>query len=303
MRIGINGSNLIALGRPAGEIIEQAAQVESEGFASYWLAQLAAPDALTVIGAMGSATSTIELGTAVVPTWPRHPAMLAAQALTIQDLIGDRLTLGIGLAHQLSVEATWKIPFERPARHMREYLDVLIPLIEDRSVSSVGDIWSAEIEGLGTPAEVPPPQVMLAAMGPRMLELAAQRTAGTILWLCGPATIEEYILPSLRAATSVDHDARIVASLPVCVTDDPDGVRGAIAAILGGYNELPSYRGIMDREGAAGPEDVSIVGDEATVRAGLERFRAAGTTDFAALEFFTTEAEASRTRDLLRELT
>lgn len=303
MRIGINASNLIALGRPAAEIVDHAAAAEAEGFSSYWLAQLSAPDALTVLGAVGGATSTIELGTAVVPTWPRHPAMLAAQALTVQDLCGGRLALGIGLAHKMSVEATWKIPFERPAHHMKEYLDVLLPLLSERRVAVEGDVWSAEVEGLGIPADVTPPQVVLAAMGPRMLELAGSRTDGSILWLSGPVTIEEHIAPSLVAAASDGRDARIIASVPICVTDDADSVRGAIAAILAGYNELPSYRGVMDREGAAGPEDVSIVGDEATVRSGLERFRAAGTTDFAALEFFTTEDEATRTRALLRELT
>ncbi len=303
MRIGINGSNLIALGRPASEIVEHAVAAEAEGFSSYWLAQLSAPDALTVLGAIGGVTSTIELGTAVIPTWPRHPAMLAAQALTVQDLCGGRLALGIGLAHKLSVEATWKIPFERPAHHMKEYLDVLLPLLSERRVSVEGDTWSAELEGLGIPADVQPPQVVLAAMGPRMLEMAGARTAGSILWLSGPVTIEEYIAPALAAAAPVDGDPRVIASVPVCVTDDPAAVRGAIAAILDGYNELPSYRRVMDREGAAGPEDVSIVGDEAEVRSGLERFEAAGSTDFAALEFFTTDEEATRTRALLRELT
>ena len=95
---------------------------------------------------------------------------------------------------------------------------------------------------------------------------------------------------------------RIVASVPVCVTDDPDTVRGLIAAVLAGYNDLPSYRGVMDAEGAAGPEDVSLVGDEATVRAGLARFADAGTTDFSALEFVTNDDDTARTGALLQEV-
>ena len=98
MRIGINGSGLIATGAPVGQITEHAAQAE-ETASSYWLAQLAVPDALTAIATMGGATSSIELGTAVVPTWFRHPLMLAAQAVTVQQIIGPRLALGIGLAH------------------------------------------------------------------------------------------------------------------------------------------------------------------------------------------------------------
>ena len=134
MRIGINGSGLIATGAPVGQITEHAAQAEADGFSSYWLAQLAVPDALTAIATMGEATSSIEIGTAVVPTWFRHPLMLAAQAVTVQQIIGPRLALGIGLAHKLSVEATLRIPFATPAKHMDEYLSVLLPAIDRKSV-------------------------------------------------------------------------------------------------------------------------------------------------------------------------
>lgn len=303
MRIGINGSSLIALGSPAAAIVDHAAEAEAAGFSSYWLAQLGAPDALTVIAMMGARTSSIELGTAVIPTWPRHPLMLAGQALTVQDAIGDRLALGIGLAHKSSVESSLKIPFATPAKHMAEYLDVLLPVLHDRKVSASGDIWSAEVEGIGG-APAPAPRVLLAAMGPRMLRLAGGRTDGVILWLSGPKAIAAQIRPPLDAAAA---DAgrpapRIVASVPVCVTDDPDRVRGVIAAVLAGYNDLPSYRGVMDTEGAGGPADVSIVGSEDEVRAGLDAFAAAGATDFAALEFFTDAAEAAATRALLTEL-
>ncbi len=303
MRIGINGSTLIALGSPVGQIVDHAAAAEEAGFASYWLAQLGAPDALTVIAMMGAHTSTIELGTAVIPTWPRHPLMLAGQALTVQDAIGDRLALGIGLAHKSSVESTLKIPFATPAKHMDEYLSVLLPALADRKVSATGTIWSAEVEALGG-APAPPPRVLLAAMGPRMLALAGSRTDGVILWLSGPKAIAAQIKPPLDAAAA---DAgrpapRIVASVPVCVTDDPDRVRGVVAEVLAGYNDLPSYRGVMDTEGAGGPADVSVIGDEATVRAGLDAFASAGATEFAALEFFTNATEAAATRALLTEL-
>lgn len=303
MRIGINGSSLIALGSPAAAIVDHAAEAESAGFSSYWLAQLGAPDALTVIAMMGARTSTIELGTAVIPTWPRHPLMLAGQALTVQDAIGDRLALGVGLAHKSSVESTLKIPFVTPAKHMAEYLDVLLPVLHDRKVSASGDIWSAEVENLGG-APAPAPRVLLAAMGPRMLRLAGGRTDGAILWLSGPKAVAEQIKPALDAAAA---DAgrpapRIVASVPVCVTKDPARVRGVIAAVLAGYNDLPSYRGVMDTEGAGGPEDVSIVGDADEVRAGLDAFASAGATDFAALEFFTDPDEAAATRALLTEV-
>src|SRR5688572_25475349 len=122
MRIGINGSSLIATNRPSAEIVSHAAQAEADGFSTYWVAQLGVPDALTVLGVVGQATSTIELGTAVIATWPRHPLMLAAQALTTSELTQGRLVLGIGLAHKPTIEGTFKVPFARPARHMEDYL-------------------------------------------------------------------------------------------------------------------------------------------------------------------------------------
>lgn len=304
MRIGINGSSLIALGRPTAEIVAHATDAEADGFATYWVAQLAVPDALTVLALAGPATHTIELGTAVIATWPRHPLMLAAQALTTSEIAGGRLVLGIGLAHKSSIESSLKIPFERPARHMDQYLSVLLPALADRRVDATGDIWSGAAESLGGPPDVPTPSVMLAAMGPRMLQLAGARTDGTILWLSGPRTVTEQIAPPLRAAAEAAGRPapRIVASVPVCVTDDPAGVKALVAGVLANYNDLPSYRAVMDAEGAAGPEDVALIGDEDAVRAGLLRFAEAGATDFSALEFVTNPDETTRTRALLQDV-
>jgi 5,10-methylenetetrahydromethanopterin reductase len=304
MRIGLNGSSLIATGAPLGQLREHAAQAEADGFSSYWLAQLGVPDALTAIATMGDDTSTIELGTAVIPTWPRHPLMLAAQASTVVEAIGrERLVLGIGLAHKMSVEGTLKIPFATPAKHMEEYLSVLLPVLEERKVSFTGDIWSAVSDGIGgTPVEAP--TVMLAAMGPRMLQLAGSRTAGTILWLSGPAAIREQIKPALDAAAAeAGRPApRIMASVPVCVTNDADSVKGFVAAALAGYNDLPSYRGVMDASGAGGPADVSVIGTEDEVRAGIQAFADAGATDFAPVELTLNDDDAKATRELLKGL-
>jgi F420-dependent oxidoreductase-like protein len=303
MRIGINGSSLVFMGAPLTQLGDHCAEAEAGGFTSYWVAQLAVPDALTAIAAIGARTGSIEIGTAVIPTWPRHPLMLAAQALTVQEAIGNRLALGIGLAHKQSVEATLKIPFLTPAKHMDEYLSVLLPAMHDRAVKFTGDIWSAEIEGVSGASAAKPAAVLLAAMGPRMLELAGARTDGTILWLSGPKTIAQHIRPALgkAAANAGRPSPRIVASVPVCVTAKPDEVRAVIGGVLAGYNDLPSYRSMMDIEGVGGPADVSLVGDEAEVRAGLAAFADAGATDFAALEFFTNDTELTATRALLTE--
>jgi 5,10-methylenetetrahydromethanopterin reductase len=303
MRIGINASGLVVLGTTIDGYVDHAVAAEADGFSSWWMAQLGVPDALTTLGVVGRATDTIELGTAVVPTWFRHPLMLAAQALTTQEMAGGRLALGIGLAHQSSIEGTLRIPFVRPPRHMSDYLSVLLPALADRRVDHEGEIWSGVTDGIGgAPAEAP--SVLLAAMGPRMLDLAGSRTDGTVLWLSGPRSIDDHLRPALTAAAerAGRRAPRVVASVPVCVTDDPDPVRDLIATLLAGYNDLPSYRGVMDSEGVDGPAGVSILGDEAAVRAGIARFAAAGTTDFAPVELGTNDDETARTRALLKEL-
>ena len=301
MRIGINGGVHGMFGTAVEGIAEHAVEAERQGLESYWLAQLSGTDALTALAVVGQATESIELGTAVIATWPRHPAMLAGQALTTQSLCGGRLTLGIGLAHKPSIEEGYEIPFERPVRHMREYLDILVPLLTDRSVSTSGEIWSAHTELSAPPSE--PTPVMVAAMGEQMLRLTGRTADGTILWLVGPRTVADHIAPTITdAAAAAGRKApRIVASVPVCVTHDPAGVREQVAGVLAGYNDLPSYRVMMDREGAAGPEDVALIGSADEVTAGLAAFAEAGTTDFYAAEFTLDESTVEATRSTLVE--
>lgn len=304
MRIGIHGGTQIVMGAGWRQVAEHAAQAEAEGFSSYWVNQQVVPDALTLLAAVGQATSTIELGTAVVNTWTRHPAMLAAQALTTQEITGGRLALGIGLAHRPSTEGTYEIPFTRPAANMAEYLDVLLPAVRDRAVEASGRYWSAHMASMGGPPDVAAPPVLIAAMGPRMLELCGARTDGNVLWLSGPRTIAEKIRPAMdRAAEAAGRPpGRIVASTPICVTDRVDEVRGLIGTFLANYDTLPSYRAVMDFEGVGGVADISIVGDEDQVRAEVARYADAGATDFVAPEFTLQDDEAARTRALLREL-
>ena len=300
MRISINGSATMVFPSVPNALADLKA-TKAEGFDGYWLAQVGLGDALTVFAAAGEETAGMEVGTAVIPTFPRHPTALAAQALTTQAAIPGRLVLGIGLSHQPSVEGTWKMKWERPVRHMVEYLDVLLPLLETGQVNATGDIWSAEMAG-GRPTETVP-SVMLAALGPQMLDIAGRRTDGTVLWLVGPRTIGEHIAPCLNeAAAAADRPApRVVCSLPVCVTDDEAGARALIGQFLDGYQDLPSYRAMLDREGADGPADVAVVGTEAQVNAALDELKASGATDFSALPMSLDPEVVARTRACLVE--
>lgn len=299
MRIGIFGGD--SANGPIERIVDAVRSAADDGFASYWLPQIFGMDALTALAVAGREVPDIELGTAVVPTYPRHPAMLAGQALTTQAVIGGRLALGIGLSHQVVIEAMFGYSFEKPVRHMREYLEILVPLVQTGSVSHAGETLTGRI-GLDVQGATPFP-ILVAALGTRMLELAGSLADGTVTWMTGPATVESHIVPTITAAAERAGRAspRIGVGLPVCVTDDVAGARERAASLFEMYGTLPSYRAMLDKEGAGGPADVAIVGDEDGVRAQVEHLAAVGTTDFVANAFGSSE-ERTRTRSLLVSL-
>ena len=270
MRIGILAADTTG-DQALGKLTDQLRQTADDGFASFWMANIFGLDALTALAVAGSQVPGIELGTAVVPSYPRHPAVLAQQALTTALAVGpDRLSLGIGLSHKIVIEDMYGHSFDKPARHMREYLSVLQPLLDGAPASVKGETLSANI-GLSTPRAGRVP-VLLAALAPRMLALAGQQTDGTVLWMTGPATVRDYVVPAITEAASAAGrpSPRVVCSLPVCVTSDPDGARAGAAKSFSIYGQLPSYRAMLDREGAAGPADVAIVGDEDAVAAQIQ---------------------------------
>src|ERR1700730_17262951 len=267
---------------PFSRLNEQLQRAADDGFASAWMSNLFGLDALTALAVAGSRVPGIELGTAVVPTYPRHPAVLAQQALTVAAATGGRLTLGIGLSHKIVIEDMYGYDFSKPILHMKEYLAVLLPLLDGQPASFTGTTVRANI-GLTTPSPGRVP-VVIAALGAQMLRLAGSQADGTVLWMTGPATVREHIVPVIaEAAESAGRPStRVVCILPVCVTDDPDNARERAARVVAIYGQLPSYRAMLDREGASGPADVAIVGDEDTVAAQIGALAEAGVTEFVA---------------------
>jgi 5,10-methylenetetrahydromethanopterin reductase len=286
---------------PFSHLNEQLRRAADDGFASAWMSNIFGLDALTALAVAGSRVPGIELGTAVIPTYPRHPAVLAQQALTVAAATGGRLTLGIGLSHKIVIEEMYGYDYSRPIRHMREYLAVLLPLLDGQPAALRGETLSGHIE-LSTPAPGRVP-VLLAALGSRMLRLAGELTDGTVLWMTGAATVRDHIVPEITAAAKAAGrpSPRVVCSLPVCVTSDPDGARARATEVFAIYGELPSYRAMLDREGAAGPADVALVGDEDAVAAQIAALAEAGVTDFVASEY-TGGEDAIRTRRFLISL-
>ena len=195
MRIGV----MFDTEKPFENVVGQVASLHEAGIETAWASQIFAYDALTALAAIGREVPGIGLGTAVVPTYPRHPVMLAGQALTVQAASGGRLTLGIGLSHQMVIENVFGQSFEKPARHMKEYLSILIPCLEGEQVSFKGETLSASTFG---PLQIsaPAPPVLVAALGSVMLCIAGHMASGTVTWMTGPETLESHVIPTIRDA-------------------------------------------------------------------------------------------------------
>jgi 5,10-methylenetetrahydromethanopterin reductase len=304
MRIGIGIGDIS--GKPAtiGDIVAQVQRAERDGFASGWLANIFGVDAMTAIAIAGHSSSRIELGTAVVPTFPRHPFAMAQQAMSTQAATGGRFALGIGLSHQIVIEMMLGMSFAKPFTHMKEYMSVLAPLVRTGSVQFTGKEFRVSAN-LSVPGATPCP-ILLAALAPKMLALAGSEGDGTITWMTGPKTLREHTIPRINeAATKAGRPSpRVVVGLPIAVTKDVAAARQKAGRSFEMYGTLPSYRAMLDREGVEGPADVAIVGDESTVGEQLAQLASSGVTDFLAVPFAASKdvEGVERTRALLVKL-
>ena len=302
MRIGI------MLGASGGDdsidgIVRTAQRVQDAGLDNLWMANIFSFDAISTLSIVGAQVPRIGLGTAVTPTFPRHPTAIAQQALTAAAATGNRFTLGIGLSHKIVIENMLGLSYEKPARHMREYLDVLMPLLRGETLNYQGDLYRVGGLTLSVPGAEPVPTVV-AALGPMMLRVAGELADGTNTWMVGPKTMETHIVARLtKAAEAAGRPApRVVGGVPIVLTRKPDEARQRIAESLVVYGQLPSYRAMLDREGVAGPADIAIVGDENALRGEIDRFRNAGVTDFNAAIMAVEDGAYDRTLEFLASL-
>ncbi len=301
--VGASASDKIRL----NEVVAQGVQAEADGFDSFWLPHISArgSDALTALALVGAQTERIALGTGVVPTYPRHPMMLAQQAITTQIAAGGRLTLGIGPSHKPGIENVLGLSYNRPAKHVEEYLAVLRPLIDDGKVDFDGEFFNVHAE-LDVPDGMPVP-VIISALAPRMLQLAGSVADGTITWMAGVKSIESHVVPRISAAASEagETNPRVCVGLPVAVTDDEAAGRAKAAELFERYGTLVNYRRILDVEEVEGPSEVAVVGNEAEVERQIRAFADAGATEFIASVFSVgddAESSVARTRELLKSL-
>ena len=284
------------------DVVEQAASAERDGFAAFWAPHIFGLDTMTALAVVGTKVPRIELGTAVVPTFPRHPHAIAQQAHTVAAASDNRFTLGIGLSHKIVIENMFGLSYDKPVRHLREYLKVLMPLSRNEMANFDGEMYRvhAPITAKGSNGF----GVVVAALGEQMLRVTAALADGTLTWCTGPVTLAGHTIPTItRAAEEFGRPApRVIAALPVCVTQDRAAAANRAAETFAAYGALPSYRAMLDREGVAGPADIAIIGSAAQVQQRVADLAGIGVTDFAAVEFGGTPDEAAETREALKGL-
>ena len=290
----------ISTGRSFGPAIERVRLAEKLGYHSAWTTHVNGRDALAVCGAYASATSSIRVGTGVVPIYSRTPATMAQEAATVDDLSGGRFTLGLGVSHRPVVEAWHGQSIDKPVTEMREYAGIVRSILRGEPVGRTAKWQTSFALAIGPFPDLP---IHVAALSPNMLRLAGEVADGVVLWLCNPNYIRETVVPAVaegreRAGLGLEG-FEIVAAVPGACTGDPDGARDAQRRDLLPYFGLPFYRAMLERSGfgadiaaydAAGDDPdakaaaisdafldlLCAIGDEGAVRAGLERYREAG---------------------------
>jgi 5,10-methylenetetrahydromethanopterin reductase len=237
-----------------------------------------------------------------VPTYPRHPVVMAQQALTTQAASKGRFTLGIGLSHQVVIEKMYGLSYARRISHMREYLSILKPLLRGEPVKYRGKEYNVNMS-LNVPGATPVP-VAMAALGPQMLDLCGREATGTITWMAGQKALREHVVPRITTAAreAGNQPPRIIAGMPIAIANDRAKALEVAAKVFQVYRDLPAYRAMLNREGAQEPVDVALVGDPATVTGGLKRLEDIGVTDLCAFVFHAEPGAFERTIDFLSSL-
>jgi F420-dependent oxidoreductase-like protein len=239
--------------------------VQSRRIQSVWFTEVFEYEPLALIAALTSVPD-VRFGTAVAVSYARPPALLASEALTVQAASNNRLTLGLGPSHRAVVRDLLGVDDWSPVRDLPPYLDLLTQRLTDTAPAVDGS---------------QPCEVLLAAMAPKMLDIAGALTNGTITSRAGERALEHHIVPRLRdaAAHAGRPEPRVVVILPLCVTPDVSRARGLVADEYRASTSLPSYRRVLALDGVDGPEDVALIGDEAAISRRMDDIEAAGATE------------------------
>lgn len=283
------------------EILEEIKNAETLGFDQAWMSQVFSTDAISLLTIAARETKNIRLGTAVVPSYTKHPTAMALQVLTASAASQGRFDLGLGLSHKMVIEDMYGISYAKPARHMREYLEVLMPLLQGEPCEFRGEVFSVNAR-MNVPDAVTPVPVYIAALGPRMLEIAGTLANGTTTWMTGPVTLEKHTIPKIRqaAANTGKPEPEIIAGFPIVLTKDEAGARARIAKSMAIYQHIPSYQKMLEMEGSR-PEQVAMIGDEISLRKQLAHLKDIGVSGFNAFCVPVDDTAIKRTMTFLAD--
>jgi F420-dependent oxidoreductase-like protein len=313
MRLGVMiGAERGDMARKVSKLVSDIQWAESAGLDSAWMPQVPNDfDCLTMVALMAAHTSRIELGTAVVPLQAQHPIALARQALSVHAMSGGRLALGVGPSHHWIIRDMLGLPYDKPASYTRDYLQVF-----NAAIAGPGDVdvendsftvHNPTVLGADTPMPV-----LVAALGPVMLQIAGEHADGTSLWMADEKSIGEHIAPKInKAAAEAGKPApRIVAGIPVtlCANSEIEAAKDRANRILAEAETSPNYQRLLDRGAARNVGDLCAAGDQELILKRFKQFADAGVTDLSVrlLPIGETRdeliASKYRTREVIAEL-
>ena len=293
-RVGVG--TFISAGRSLETALQRVERAESLGYESVYTTHIAARDSLVVLAAYSTRTERIKLGTGVLPIYSRTPVATAQAAATIDELSGGRMVLGLGVAHQVTVENWFGSTIGKPVAEMREYVGAVRAMFRGEDPNADAERFPTRFRFMGYEPR-PDLPVYVAALSPAMLRLAGAIGDGVMLWLCNPDYIRDVVVPEVtkgreRAGKSLEG-FDIVAAVPAAVTEDADSARASLRGELIPYFSLPFYRAMIERSGYGDEigafDDAMGRGDTETAAAAisdrfLEQLAAVGSA---------TDAEAS----------
>lgn len=286
MRLGVMiGAERGDMARKVGKLISDIEWADSAGLATAWMPQVPDDfDLLTMVALMASHSTRIELGTAVVPLQAQHPIALARQALSVHAVSNGRLALGVGPSHHWIIRDMLGLSYDKPAAYTRDYLQVLNAAISGPGPVDVENTTFSVHNPTALGAVTPMP-VLVAALGPVMLQIAGEHADGTSLWMADEKAIGEHIAPKInKAAAEAGKPApRIVAGIPVtlCANSEIDEAKDRANRILAEAETSPNYQKLLDRGDARSVGDLCAAGDEAAILARFKAFADAGVTDLS----------------------
>src|SRR6266480_5114518 len=231
---------LAVFGSDALAVVSAIIAAEDAGIKQVWMTQgTPAPDTLSIYAAALVQTTDIRVGTAIVPTYPRHPLALAQQALALGDLAPGRLRLGVGPSHRPTIEGVYGIPLKAPLEHLREYVTVLRQALWEGKVDYHGRFYTVKT----TLPRTPRTPILISALREGAYQLAGEISDGAISWVCPVPYLLERALPALRAGAGKTGRPvpPLVAHIPVALGQDRQAVLTAARRRIGNYEHLPFY--------------------------------------------------------------